>query len=178
MTEQKIDKRITRFIWVFTAIVFALVIVLHELPRMDWQPPFILFLPKLNAIINGTVFALLISTLLAIKKKNIQLHKTVNTAAMILSVLFLLSYVTSHYFSGDTIYGGDMKGLYYFDLITHVVLAGLSLPMILFSYYYGYLNLVHKHKKLVRFTYPIWLYVTFTGVLVYIFLAPFYGIAQ
>ncbi len=178
MTEQKIDKRITRFIWVFTAIVFALVIVLHELPRMDWQPPFILFLPKLNAIINGTVFALLISTLLAIKKKNIQLHKTVNTAAMILSVLFLLSYVTSHYFSGDTIYGGDMKGLYYFVLITHVVLAGLSLPMILFSYYYGYLNLVHKHKKLVRFTYPIWLYVTFTGVLVYIFLAPFYGIAQ
>lgn len=105
------------------------------------------------------------------------MHRKLNTVAMVLSVLFLLSYVTNHYFSGDTIYGGDMSGLYYFVLITHVVLAGLSLPMILFSYYYGHLNLVHKHKKLVRFTYPIWLYVAFTGVLIYLFLSPYYGIA-
>ncbi len=175
MTDQIVDKRVTRFIWAFTAIVFALVIVLHELPKMEWQPSFILFLPKLNAIINGTVFILLISTLVAIKKKNIQLHKKLNTTAMVLSVVFLLSYVVSHYFSGDTSYEGDMTGLYYFVLITHVVLAGLSLPMILFSYYYGYLDLVHKHKKLVRFTYPIWVYVTFTGVLVYLFLSPYYG---
>lgn len=175
MTEKIVDKRITRFIWVFTAIVFAIVIVLHELPKMEWQPPFILFLPKLNAFINGTVFILLLTTLWAIKRKNIQLHKKLNTAAMVLSVLFLLSYVANHYFSGDTKYGGDMSGLYYFVLITHVVLAGLSLPMILFSYYYGYLNLVHKHKNLVRFTYPIWVYVAFTGVLIYLFLSPYYG---
>ena len=174
-TDNIIDKRITRFIWVFTAIVFALVIVLHELPKMEWQPSFILFLPKLNAIINGTVFILLITTLWAVKSGNIQLHKKLNTTAMVMSVLFLLSYVTSHYFSGDTVYGGNMKGLYYFVLITHVVLAGLSLPMILFSYYYGYLDLVHKHKKLVRFTYPIWVYVAFTGVLIYLFLSPYYG---
>ena len=172
-----IDKRVTRFIWVFTAIVFVLVIVLHELPKMDSQPSFVSFLPQLNAIINGTVFVLLISTLVAIKRKNIQLHKQLNTAAMVLSVVFLLSYVVSHFFSGDTVYGGDMKGLYYFVLITHVVLAGLSLPMILFSYYYGYLDLVQKHKRLVRYTYPIWVYVAFTGVLVYLFLSPYYAIA-
>ena len=175
MTDQKVDKRITRFIWVFTAIVFGLVIVLHELPKMEVQPSFVSFLPKLNACINGTVFILLLSTLWAIKNKNISLHKKLNTAAMILSVLFLLFYVINHYFSGDTIYGGEMKGLYYFVLLSHILLAGLSLPMILFSYYYGYLDLVHKHKKLVRFTYPIWLYVAFTGVLIYLFLSPYYG---
>jgi len=176
-TDQIVDKRVTRFIWVFTAIVFALVIVLHELPKMNWQPSFVLFLPKLNASINGTVFILLLTTLWAIKMGKITMHRKLNTVAMVLSVLFLLSYVTNHYFSGDTIYGGEMSGLYYFVLITHVVLAGLSLPMILFSYYYGHLNLVHKHKKLVRFTYPIWLYVAFTGVLIYLFLSPYYGIA-
>ena len=174
MTDQVVDKRITRFIWVFTAIVFALVIVLHELPKMDGEPSWVAFLPKLNAYINGTVFILLIASLAAIKQKKISLHKKLNTTAMVLSVLFLLSYVLNHYFSGDTKYGGDMTGLYYFVLISHVLLAGISLPMILFSYYYGYLNLVHKHKNLVRFTYPIWVYVAFTGVLIYLFLAPYY----
>ena len=175
--EGLVDKRVTRSIWAFTAVVFALVIVLHELPKMDWAPSFIYFLPKVNAFINGTVFLLLISTLFAIKVGNVQLHKKINTVAMMLSVLFLLSYVTSHYFAGDTKYGGTLTGLYYFVLLTHILLAGISLPMILLSYYYGYLNLVHKHKKLVRFTYPIWLYVAFTGVLIYLFLSPYYGIA-
>lgn len=176
-TNKVIDKRVTGFIWVFTIVVFALVFLLHELPGIESQPTFVSFLPKLNAIINGTVFFLLIFTLLAIKRKNIQLHKQLNTVAMLLSVLFLLSYVVNHFFSGDVVYAGDMRGLYYFVLITHVVLAGLSLPMILFSYYYGYLGLVHKHKKLVRYTYPIWVYVAFTGVLVYLFLSPYYGTA-
>jgi putative membrane protein len=174
MTDQAVDKRITRFIWVFTAIVFALVIILHELPKMEYQPSWVTFLPKLNAMINGSVFVLLITSLLAIKQKKISLHKKLNTTAMVLSVLFLLSYVLNHYFSGDTKYGGDMTGLYYFVLISHVLLAGISLPMILFSYYYGYLNLVNKHKNLVRFTYPIWVYVAFTGVLIYLFLSPYY----
>lgn len=174
--EGVVDKRVTRSIWAFTAVVFALVIILHELPKMDSAPSFVYFLPKLNALINGTVFVLLISTLFAIKMGKVQLHKKINTAAMILSVLFLLSYVTSHYFAGDTVYGGDLKSVYYFVLLTHILLAGISLPMILFSYYYGYLNVVNKHKKLVRFTYPIWLYVAFTGVLIYLFLSPYYGI--
>ncbi|MCT4625315.1 MAG: DUF420 domain-containing protein [Schleiferiaceae bacterium] len=169
-----VDKRVTRGIWVFTAVVFALVIILHELPKMDYQPAFVSFLPKLNAMINGTVFLLLLATFWAIRNKKITLHKQLNTTAMILSVVFLLSYVVNHYFSGDAKYGGDMKGIYYFILFSHIILAGISLPMILFSYYYGYLNIVDKHKKLVRTTYPVWLYVALTGVLIYLFLAPYY----
>jgi putative membrane protein len=170
----KENKNVVRFIWVFTVIVYALVIILHELPQADYEPAFVSFLPMVNAIINGTCFVLLIAALIAIKRKNIGLHKAFNTTAMALSVIFLLSYVTNHYFSGDTKYAGEYSTLFYFILITHIALAGISLPFILLAYYRGLTGNIQRHKRLVRFTYPIWLYVTLTGVLVYIFLAPFY----
>jgi putative membrane protein len=170
----KENKNVVRFIWIFTIIVYALVIILHELPQADYEPAFVSFLPMVNAIINGTCFVLLIAALIAIKGKNIALHKALNTTAMALSVIFLLSYVTNHYFSGDTKYAGEYNTLFYFILITHIALAGISLPFILLAYYRGLIGSIQRHKRLVRFTYPIWLYVTLTGVLVYIFLAPYY----
>ncbi|MDR9397993.1 MAG: DUF420 domain-containing protein [Salibacter sp.] len=170
----KENKNVVRFIWVFTVIVYALVIILHELPQADYEPAFVSSLPMLNAVINGTCFFLLIAALVAVKRKNIALHKAFNTTAMALSVIFLLSYVTNHYFSGDTKYAGEYATLFYFILITHIALAGISLPFILLAYYRGLTGNIQRHKRLVRFTYPIWLYVTLTGVLVYIFLAPFY----
>ncbi len=94
---------------------------------------------------------------------------------MFLSLIFLLNYVLYHSLSGDTAYGGENKSLYYFILLSHIFLAGISLPMILFSWLRGFYGDVAGHKKLVRFTYPIWLYVTLTGVLVYLFLSPYYG---
>lgn len=175
MAKIQADKRVIYGIWIFTAVVYALVIILHELPQADSVPGFVKFLPALNALFNGTCFFLLIGSLMAIKNKMVSTHQKLNTAAMVISVLFLLSYVLNHYFSGDTSYGGDMKGLFYFILVTHILLAGISLPFILLAYYRGYIGDVAKHKKLVRFTYPLWLYVTFTGVLVYIFLSPYYG---
>jgi putative membrane protein len=170
-----LDKRIIYGIYVFTAVVYALVILLHELPEASFRPGFIDYLPALNATINGTCFLLLVASLVAIKTRMIPLHKLLNTTAMVLSVVFLLSYVLNHYFSGDTVYGGDMKGLYYFVLISHILLAAISLPFILMAYYKAFAGDIQGHRKLVKFTYPMWVYVTFTGVLVYLFLAPYYG---
>lgn len=170
----KESKAIIWGIWIFTAVVYALVIILHEMPGAEVTPGFVEYLSPLNAGINGTCFVLLLLSLFAVKSGNINTHKKLNTAGIVLSVVFLLSYVTNHYFSGDTTYGGEFNTLFYFVLISHIVLAGLSLPFILLAYYRGYIGAVAKHKKLVRFTYPVWLYVTFTGVLVYLFLAPYY----
>ncbi|NND94718.1 MAG: DUF420 domain-containing protein [Flavobacteriales bacterium] len=139
------------------------------------MPSWMTVAPGFNALINGTCAVLLISSLIAIKSKKIQLHRSLNTAAMLLSVVFLLSYVVFHYFSGDTVYGGEYKFAYYIILISHILLAGLSLPFILLAYYRGHIGAIQKHKKLVRFTYPVWLYVCITGVIVYLFLAPYYA---
>ena len=171
---EKNESLAVKIIYAFTVVVFGLVISLHYLPEASFIPSFVQYLTLINAIINGTCFLLLVGALVAVKQKNIELHKKLNTSAMVLSLVFLLSYVTNHYFSGNADYGGDMKGLYYFILITHIVLAAVSLPFILLAYMRGLTGSITKHKKLVRFTYPIWLYVTFTGVLVYLFLAPYY----
>tara|TARA_Y100000385_G_scaffold128189_2_gene133443 strand:+ start:52920 stop:53390 length:471 start_codon:yes stop_codon:yes gene_type:complete len=156
-------------------LVYALVIVLHELPGAEVAPEFIVYQPLMHSIINGTCFILLLLSLSFIKRGNVAMHKRLNTTAMLLSVLFLLSYVVYHYFAGDTAYLGDYKGLYIFILITHILLAGLSLPFILLAYYHGFIGNIVKHKKMVRFVFPVWLYVTFTGVIVYLFLAPYYA---
>ncbi len=169
------NKNIIRGIYAFSAAVYALVIVLHELPGASEIPSFVQFQPLTHAIINGTCFLFLIGALIAIKNKNVQLHKKLNTGAMLLSLVFLLSYVVYHFFAGDTAYLGEYKSIYYFILLTHILLAGLSLPFILLAYYHGFIGNVPKHKKMVRFVYPVWLYVTFTGVIVYWFLAPYYA---
>jgi putative membrane protein len=93
---------------------------------------------------------------------------------MVLSVVFLLSYVLYHATNTATKYEGSYIGLYYSILFTHITLAGLSLPAILLAYYRGSIGDIERHKKIVRFTYPVWLYVALTGVLVYLFLKPYY----
>lgn len=171
----KPNKNIIWGIYIFTAAVYALVIILHELPGATSAPAFTAFQPLLHASLNGACFVLLILSLMAIKNKNVNLHKRLNSLAMLLSLVFLLSYVVYHYFAGDTEYLGDYKGIYYFVLLTHILLAGFSLPFILLAYYHGFIKNLDKHRKLVKFVYPVWLYVTFTGVLVYVFLAPYYA---
>lgn len=160
---------------IFTIVVYALVIILHEFKYEGEAPQWIASFPAVNAFLNGTCFVLLISSLLAIKKKNVTLHQKLNTSAMVLSVVFLLCYVVYHFFYPDTSYGGDYKGLYIFILLTHILLAAVSLPFILFAYYRGWIGDVERHRKIVKFTFPIWLYVTMTGVVVYLLLAPYYG---
>jgi len=167
--------KLKKLIWIVSGVVALLVVILHEIPKVDTPPVFTEYLPLFHAFLNGTCFVLLIAALVAVKKKNIEVHKRLVSFAMVLSIVFLLSYVVYHFFQASTPYGGDSKGLYYFILITHVILAGVSLPFILLSFAKGYYNMVEEHRKMVRFVYPIWLYVTFTGVIVYLMLAPYYN---
>jgi putative membrane protein len=174
MSNKKSNKIFVWGIWVFTVVVYALVMSLHYVPKFDDAPVFTQQLPLFHAFLNGSCFVLLILSLISVKKKNIQLHRRLNTVAMLFSVVFLLSYVLYHATNNDTNYGGDYSGVYYFILITHILLAALSLPAILFAFYKGFIGDIENHRKIVRYTYPVWLYVALTGVLVYLFLKPFY----
>jgi putative membrane protein len=145
---------------------------------------------KANAIINGIVSMLLIAGLLFVKQKKYLTHKKIMLFAMALSVLFLLSYICHHLFAGETIYGetdgitglsvaeraaaGSMRTIYLALLITHIPLAGLALPFILFAAYRALIGEYDKHKKMVRIIWPIWLYVAITGVVIYFMIAPYY----
>lgn len=186
------EKKIKITAYLTTVAVCALVVILNQkwIPHPDTFPNFIYQLPKLNAILNGTCSVLLIFSLMAIKKRNIELHKKLNLTAFGLSAVFLLSYVTAHYFIPDTKYGdvdhdsvmssvesaavSGIKPIYLIILLTHIFLAIVVLPMVLLSFYYGLTDQREKHKKLTRFSYPIWLYVTISGVVVYWMISPYY----
>ena len=187
------EKKVKIIIYSTTVAVCALVIVLNQkwIPHPDSFPHFIYSLPKLNAFLNGSCSILLLFSLWAIKNKNIERHKKLNISAFILSVLFILSYVTAHYFIPDTKFGdlnhdeimspeesntvSGIKPLYVIILLSHIFLAVAVLPMVLLSFYYGLTDQREKHKKLTRFSYPIWLYVTVSGVIVYLMIAPYYN---
>jgi putative membrane protein len=191
--ENSNNKAIKKTIYITTVLVCILVVVLNQkwIPRPESTPSFVFKLPALNAILNGTCSVLLIFSLLAIKKKNIPLHKKLNLTAFVLSTIFLLSYVTAHYFIDDTKFGdldhngimsdveranvSGIKPIYILVLLSHILLAVIVLPLVLLSFYYGLTDQREKHKKLTRFSYPIWLYVTITGVVVYIMISPYYN---
>lgn len=163
-------KGIKTAIWIVTVAVLGLVAVMGILPKPETPPEFTKALPAVNAIINFTCFLTLVFSFVMIKKKNVNMHMRLNTFAMILSIMFLLCYVLYHLTNPEKSYEKNMAGLYYFILATHIILSGVSLPFILFSYYRGLIGDVKKHKKLVKFVYPIWLYVTLTGPIVFLML--------
>ncbi len=172
------DKLIFRLVMVVSVVVFAVVVILNRklIPVSIPTPEFVYFLPKLNAIINASCSVLLMLSLYQIKQKNIERHKRLNILTFLLSSLFLVSYIIFHYFVKETTYGGEglIKYIYYTILITHIVLAAAVLPLVLLSFNNGLKLQVEKHRKLVRYTYPIWLYVTITGVIVYLMISPYY----
>lgn len=143
-----------------------------------------------NAIINSLVTILLVVALIAVKQKKYLLHKKIMLTALVLSVIFLISYICHHLLAGDTIFGdtnhdgvasevekaaaGPLRYFYYIILLTHIPLAGLILPFILFTAYRALIAEFAKHKKLARITWPIWFYVSMTGVLVYLLISPYY----
>lgn len=170
------DRFYRRLIFLVTIAVCAVVVILHELPKSTVIPEWVKVLPVLNAFLNGTCFVLLLCSLYFIRKKDIQTHKKLNLLAVVLSIVFLLSYVLFHYFYSDTRYPEDhpLRSLYLFILTTHILLAAIVLPLVLLSLYRGLTNQVPLHKKIVRWSYPIWLYVTLTGVIVYLMISPYY----
>lgn len=189
---RKNDKKAKTIIITVSVIVFAAVSVLgrYNLAGKVELPFDKHIFATANAVINGMVAVLLIAGLLTVKKGNYQLHKKIMLSAMFLSILFLLSYICHHLFAGETIYGetdgikglsaaetaaaGTMRNVYLTVLITHIPLAGIALPFILFAAYRALTGEYEKHKKLVRIIWPLWFYVAITGVLVYIMIAPYY----
>jgi putative membrane protein len=132
------------------------------------------FLPPFYAGINGLTAILLIGALIAIKNKNVNLHQTLIQSSLFLSVLFLLCYVAYHITSDSTEYKGDLPGVYFPLLISHIVLSVAVIPIVLFTYLFAWQGDFVKHKKWTKFAFPIWLYVAVTGVIVYFMISPFY----
>lgn len=132
------------------------------------------FLPPFYAGINGVTAILLIGALVAIKSKNMNLHQRLIQTCLALSLLFLLCYVAYHMTSDSTTYKGEMKAVYYFILISHILLSIAVIPVVLFTYLFAWEGKFDKHKKWTRFAFPIWLYVAVTGVIVYLMISPHY----
>lgn len=167
------------FIWVLSTIAVVIILGINYIPRsttgrignID-----LTILPMINAYLNGIAFLLLIAALITIKRKNIVAHKRFIIGAFIATCLFLITYLTYHAMAGSTSYGGSgvLKYFYYFILITHIILATVLLPLSLITLGRGLNMTVEKHRKIARWTMPIWLYVSLTGVIVYLLISPYY----
>ena len=186
------DRKAKWIIGTATFIVFVLMTILgkYNLAGKVALPFDKHIFATLNAIINTVVSGLLIAGLIAAKRKNYPVHKSIMLTALALSVVFLVSYVCHHLFAGEAIYGdvdgnrvlsdmerstvGGMRAVYLILLILHIPLAGLVLPFILFAAYRALSGDYEKHKKLVRFVWPVWFFVAVSGVVIYRMISPYY----
>ena len=173
------ERNFTPLIWGISIVAVIIILGINYIPRKLGVQDIgvdLSVLPLLNAILNGAAFVLLVLALIMIKKKNIKAHRRLIYAAFGLTTIFLVSYLTYHAFTGSTSFGGDgiLKYVYYFILITHIILATINLPLILTSLVHGVNMNVPKHRKIARWTMPIGLDVSASGVLVYLLISPYY----
>ncbi|MBS4210469.1 DUF420 domain-containing protein [Bacillus sp. FJAT-50079] len=158
-------------------ILIGAIAVLSGMPGMDDFDAFdVTILPRINAILNSFTFLFLVGALIAILKRNVKVHRRFIYAAFVTTSLFLVTYVAFHYVSPSTPYGGEgfLAIFYYFILITHILLAAAIVPLALTSVARAWNMENERHKKIARWTMPIWLYVSLTGVLVYLLISPYY----
>lgn len=184
------DKKATWLIVIFSIIIFAAVSFLAKY-KIDVDLGFDIHIFALaNAVINSIIAVLLLIALIAVKRSNYILHKRLMLAALILSVVFLVSYIAHHLLAGEAIYGdadhngilsdaekaavSDSRPYYLIILLTHIFLAGIILPFILFTAYRALTAEYPKHKKLARITWPLWFYVAVSGPVVYWMIQPYY----
>lgn len=173
----KNDKKARILIFLVSTIIFIAIVILGRV-KVDVDLGFDEHLfAKLNAFINTIVAFLLLFGLIAAKQRRFTTHKYIMLSAICLSVMFLIFYICHHLFAGETKYGGTggMRYFYYFILSSHIILAGIILPFILFTAYRALINENEKHRKLAKFTWPIWFYVALTGPLVYLIISPYYS---
>lgn len=170
------EKPAKRWIWIVSSIVFLAVVVLNrvQVPAPDGLD--IHVFARINAVINSAVSVLLLAGLFTAKAGNWSAHRRVMLLAMLLSICFLVSYILHHLFVGDTPFGGTgaIKLIYYIILATHILLAGLSLPFILLTAYRSLRAEYPQHRKLAKKVWPVWFYVSVTGVVVYLLISPYY----
>lgn len=150
---------------VVVAILFGV-----KIPGVDTS-----FLPPVYATINGCTAVLLIGALLAIKSKDMRLHRALIRLCLLLSIVFLGLYVAYHMTSDSTQYGGEYGMIYYPILISHIILSIIVIPIVLYTYLWAWQGNYSRHKKWTRFAWPLWFYVAVTGVVVYWMISPFYS---
>lgn len=174
MNNQLREKRYKRVIILLSIAIPLVVAALFGIKIPNVEP--LSFLPPIYATINGITAILLIATVVAIKKGNRSLHERLNTLAIVCSVLFLGMYVAYHMTSDSTEFGGEgaIKYVYFFILITHIILSIIVIPFVLITYMRAKLGQFPQHKKIAKITFPLWLYVAVTGVIVYLMISPYY----
>ena len=157
-------------------IVVALLMLFPNVFHIESESVDFSSLPFFHAILNGSTSILLFTGFILIKNKKTNLHKISMLSAFVLSSVFLLSYVTSKLTNAPVPFGGEglIRYIYFFILISHIILSVLVLPLALFSIYRGMTGEIEKHKSIVKYTFPIWIYVAITGVLVYVLMSPYY----
>lgn len=166
-------------IWILSVIIIAVILGSNYLPRSTdgtIAGVELTILPLFNAIFNGITFILLVCALVMIKKRNIPAHRNFMLSAFGVTLLFFVFYLTYHAMAGSTSFGGDgiVKYIYYTFLISHILLAAILVPLSLITLGRGLNRNDRKHRKIARWTMPIWLYVSLSGVLVYVFISPYY----
>lgn len=176
-TDEKLPCKLKLAVWVVTALVLGLVVMMrspYKIPLPEgWS---MMFLPPVHAVLNTLVAVCLVAALVAVKAGRIALHRNFISVAMGLSALFLLCYVAYHFTTEETRFEGEgwVRTVYFVLLITHIVLAGVSLPAILFTFLTGVTNRFTTHRRLARWVFPVWLYVAVTGPICYLMLRPYY----
>ncbi len=190
-TIQKNDKQARLLIGVFSFVVFAAVVLLSKV-KLDVDLGFnVHIFATANAVINSIIAVVLLAALVVVKQGKYVLHKQLMMAALALSVVFLVSYIAHHLLAGDTRFGdanldgvvdeaekaavGGLRLVYFAILITHIFLAAIILPFILFTAYRGLTAEFPAHKKLAKITWPLWFYVAITGPVVYLMISPYYN---
>lgn len=173
-----LEKKYNFWIKVLSIAIPAVVALLFgvNLQKLGYDVKPLSFLPPIYATINGITAVLLVLAVRAIKRGNRNLHERLVKIAIGCSVAFLAMYVAYHMTSVETSYGGAgaIKYVYFFILITHIILSIIIIPFVLITYSRGILGNYAKHKKIARIAYPLWLYVAVTGVIVYLMISPYY----
>lgn len=174
---KKNDKLAKWVIGILSTVVFVVVVALDRIPPPAFPFDFdVHVFALINAILNSFVAVLLVVGLITAKNKKLKAHKSAMFAAIILSALFLVFYIAHHLYAGSTKFGGEgfIKVFYYVLLILHIFLAAGILPFILFTAYRAMTSEFAKHKKIAKYTWPLWFFVAVSGVIVYVMIQPYY----
>lgn len=178
MENRTLEQKYNKWIIIVSIVIPVVVAILFGVKLKDFgynvEP--LSFLPPIYATTNGLTAVLLVAAVMAIKNGNRKLHQSLMTAAIALSLAFLVMYVAYHMTADSTKFGGDgaIKAVYFFILITHIVLSIAIIPMVLITYVRALSQRFDAHKKIAKITFPIWLYVAVTGVIVYLMISPYY----
>ncbi|OUL62689.1 DUF420 domain-containing protein [Flavobacterium sp. AJR] len=178
MEDNSLEKKYNKYIILVSIVIPVVVAILFGVKLKDFgynvEP--LSFLPPIYATINGITALVLIIAVMAIKKGNRKLHERLMTTAIALSLAFLVMYIAYHMTSDSTKFGGEgaIRYVYFFILISHILLSIAIVPLVLITYVRAIANTFDKHRKIARITYPLWLYVAITGVIVYLMISPYY----